>query len=161
MAAVSVKRSIRKGNFHFLLSKTETTELSMTRENVRMLSAGPLQFAPRKFCFWPITRYCKQYLRRPWSLMIDVNLNTCCKLKPVLYFWKSVFKIILHTFPCFNSRLDSILKWAGFISNRKFPDCVHFFLFSCKNKKITHSYNKGFALILVLKARCDVLFIGA
>ena len=35
-----------------------------------------------------------------------------------LYFWKSVFSF----------RADSILKSDGdFISNWKFPDCVHFF----------------------------------
>ena len=44
-----------------------------------------------------------------------------------LYFWKSVFKIPLHLFPCFSCQIDSVLKWTGFISNWKFPDCVHFF----------------------------------
>ena len=42
-------------------------------------------------------------------------------------FWKSVFKIPLHLFPCFSCQVDSVLKWTGFISNWKFPDCVHFF----------------------------------
>ena len=46
----------------------------------------------------------------------DSRVNTCCKLK--LVFLESVFSL----------RADSILKSDGdFISNRKFPDCVHFF----------------------------------
>ena len=45
----------------------------------------------------------------------DASANTCCW---GLYFWKSVFSF----------RADSILKSDGdFISNWKFPDCVHFF----------------------------------
>ena len=44
----------------------------------------------------------------------DASMNTYCKL----YFWKSVCSF----------RVDSFLKSDGeFISNWKFPDCVHFF----------------------------------
>ena len=42
-------------------------------------------------------------------------------------FWKCVFKIPSHMFPCFSCQVDNILKWTRFISNWKFPDCVHFF----------------------------------
>ena len=49
--------------------------------------------------------------------MTDASVNTCCKLKPVF------LENRLFSFPA-----DSILKSDGdFISNWKFPDCVHFF----------------------------------
>ena len=48
--------------------------------------------------------------------MTDASVNTCWSW--CLYFWKRVFSF----------RADSILKSDGdFISNWKFPDCVHFF----------------------------------
>ena len=47
--------------------------------------------------------------------VIDASLNTC--VSSSLYFSKSVFKIPLLAFPCFSFRVESILKWAGFISN--------------------------------------------
>lgn len=81
------------------------------RENVfRTLPARPFQFAPRKFYLWPITRYGNNI----YEGVIDSSLNACCKLK--LVFWKSVFKITLHTFPCFSFWFfNSTLKWKGFI----------------------------------------------
>ncbi|CAH3185420.1 unnamed protein product [Porites evermanni] len=39
-------RSPRKLSFSIILTKVETKELLMTRENVRILSAEPFQFAP-------------------------------------------------------------------------------------------------------------------
>ena len=44
-----------KGNFHFLLSNQKRGKYRWRRKTFRMLSAGPLQLAPRKPCFWPIT----------------------------------------------------------------------------------------------------------
>ena len=39
--------------------QSETKELPMSRKTFRMLSAGAIQFALRKFCFWRITMYRK------------------------------------------------------------------------------------------------------
>ena len=53
--------------FTFYFPKQKRRSYRWLGKTFRMLSAGPFQFAPWKFCFWPITRYRKQYLRRPWS----------------------------------------------------------------------------------------------
>ena len=53
------------------------------------------------------------YLRKTWPMQAWIPV-----VSSSLYFWKSVFSF----------RADSILKSDGdFISNWKFPDCVHFF----------------------------------
>ena len=54
-----------------------------------------------------------KYIRKPWPMQAWIPVVSWS-----LYFWKSVFSF----------RADSILKSDGdFISNWKFPDCVHFF----------------------------------
>ena len=54
-----------------------------------------------------------KYLRKTWPMQVWIPVVSWS-----LYFWKSVFSF----------RADSILKSDGdFISNWKFPDCVHFF----------------------------------
>ena len=54
-----------------------------------------------------------KYLRKTWPMQVWIPVVSWS-----LYFWKSVFSF----------RADSILKLGGeFISNWKFPDCVHFF----------------------------------
>ena len=54
------------------------------------------------------------YLRETWPMQAWIHVVSWS-----LYFWKSVFSF----------RADSILKSDGdFISNWKFPDCVHFFV---------------------------------
>ena len=59
-----------KGNFHFIIllfqpvKNEESTDDSGRLFGCYQQSAGPFQFAPRKSCFWPITRYRKLYLRR-------------------------------------------------------------------------------------------------
>ena len=53
------------------------------------------------------------YLRKTWPMQAWIPA-----VSSSLYFWKSIFSF----------RADSILKSDGdFISNWKFPDCVHFF----------------------------------
>lgn len=44
-----------KGSFHFLLSNQKQGNYRWRGKTFRMLSVGPLQLAPRKPCFWPIT----------------------------------------------------------------------------------------------------------
>ena len=62
---------------------------------------------------WYLLKTLYKYLRKPWPMQAWIPVVSWS-----LYFWKSVFSF----------RADSILKSDGdFISNWKFPDCVHFF----------------------------------
>ena len=62
---------------------------------------------------WYLLKTLYKYLRKPWPKQAWIPVVSWS-----LYFWKSVFSF----------RADSILKSDGnFISNWKFPDCVHFF----------------------------------
>ena len=62
---------------------------------------------------WYLLKTLYKYLRKPWPMQAWTPVVSWS-----LYFWKSVFSF----------RADSILKSDGdFISNWKFPDCVHFF----------------------------------
>ena len=86
-----------KRNFHFLLSNQERGNYRWRGKTFPMLSAGPLQLAPRKPCFWPITGVVNDIRRNmTWILVASSSL----------YFWKSVIKIPSHTFPCFCFRVE-------------------------------------------------------
>ena len=62
---------------------------------------------------WYLLKTLYNYLRNSWPMQAWIPVVSWS-----LYFWKSVFSF----------RADSILKSDGnFISNWKFPDCVHFF----------------------------------
>ena len=62
---------------------------------------------------WYLLKTLYKYLRKTWPMLAWIPVVSWS-----LYFWKSVFSF----------RKDSILKSDGdFISNWKFPDCVHFF----------------------------------
>ena len=62
---------------------------------------------------WYLLETLYNYLRKPWPMQAWIPVVSWS-----LYFWKSVFSF----------RADSILKSDGnFISDWKFPDCVHFF----------------------------------
>ena len=62
---------------------------------------------------WYLLKTLYKYLRKPWPKQAWIPVVSWS-----LYFWKRVFRF----------RADSILKSDGdFISNWKFPDCVHFF----------------------------------
>ena len=62
---------------------------------------------------WYLLKTLYKYLRKPWPMQAWTPVVSWS-----LYFWKSVFSF----------RADSILKsYGNFISNWKFPDCVHFF----------------------------------
>ena len=61
---------------------------------------------------WYLLKTLYKYLCKPWPKQAWIPVVSWS-----LYFWKSVFSF----------RADSILKSVGdFISNWKFPDCVHF-----------------------------------
>ena len=100
---------VRAKKLSFSTFKMETDYLG---KRFRILPARPFQFAPRNSV--SITRYGNNIYKG----VIDWSLNACCKLK--LVFWKSIFKITLHTLPCFSfCFFNSILKWRGFIIIKK------------------------------------------
>ena len=51
-------------------------------------------------------------------------MNRCCKLK-LVFLEKRLLNTLAHV-SMFWFPVERILKWTGFISNWKFPDCVHF-----------------------------------
>ena len=106
----------------------------MTQENVSDDISRTTPICTEKVLFLTITRYRKRYLRRCDRCKLVVSSS--------LYFCKSVFKIPLHTVPCFSFRLDSILKWTVSLSNWKFPDCVHFFASMAKKIAVVYEHTK-------------------
>ena len=67
----------------------------MKPENLSDAISGPCPICIEKILF--LTDNKVSYVNNIYEGVIDASSNTC--LSSRLYFWKSVFKILLHTFP--------------------------------------------------------------
>ena len=115
-----------KGNFHFLLSNQKRGNYQWRRKTFRMLSAGPLQLAPRKPCFWPITGVVKDtVMTTSWWDFMARHLILVCRIRrqvPRLSYFQSIRilgvpdDIVLKSaFPCARPFRSLTIKFTSLV----------------------------------------------